>query len=317
MANWGGFRMYLEFYGFSERPFTLLPDPNMLFWSKPHSEAFAMMEYGVMTGAPITVITGEIGAGKTTLIRHLLNEIDPSYEVGLMSNIHGSKGELLHWVLMALGQDVPDGMSYVKMHHHFQRFLIDRYAEGRRTVLIIDEAQNLPVDALEELRMFSNINADKNELLQLILVGQPELSAKIARPELMQFAQRISSQFHMPNLSPVEVRDYLQHRLNAVGADDERIFTPSAVKLIHETTGGAPRLINLIADLALVHGFSKDQRKITPTVIRKIVPHLTRYGAFRPLDVDPVPPQERRVMQSVDRSKRTEIKVVSPAASRG
>jgi type II secretory pathway predicted ATPase ExeA len=285
--------MYLEFYGLRARPFTLLPDPSMLYWSKAHEQAFAMMEYGVLNCAPITLITGEIGAGKTTLIRHLLDQLDNDYAVGLISNAHGDRGELLHWVLTSLGQPVEDTRSYVRLFREFQEFLIERYAEGKRTVLIFDEAQNLEMETLEELRMFSNINADSDYLLQLILVGQPELCEKIAQPELVQFAQRVASQFHIPRLSKPETQDYIHHRLEAVGGDT-RLFKPKSMDLIHQTTGGAPRLINMICDLALTVGFSKELAKIGPNVIRQIVPHMTRYGAFKSLEPkQPQPTKDR------------------------
>ena len=169
-------RIYNDHFGLTERPFTLLPDPDFLYWSENHTRAYAMLEYGMLTHAPITVITGEIGAGKTTLLRHLLRSLPEDFTVGLISNAQGNRGELLHWVLMALGVPTDDRRaSYVQLFAQFQDFLIEEYATGRRTMLIFDEAQNLSIETLEELRMFSNINADKDELIQLVLVGQPEL----------------------------------------------------------------------------------------------------------------------------------------------
>ena len=168
-------RIYNDHFGLAERPFTLLPDPDFLYWSESHTRAYAMLEYGMLTHAPITVITGEIGAGKTTLLRHLLRSLPEEFTVGLISNAQGNRGELLHWVLMALGVPTETNATYVQLFAQFQDFLIEEYAAGRRTMLIFDEAQNLSLETLEELRMFSNINADKDELIQLVLVGQPEL----------------------------------------------------------------------------------------------------------------------------------------------
>ena len=168
-------RIYNDHFGLAERPFTLLPDPDFLYWSEIHTRAYAMLEYGMLTHAPITVITGEIGAGKTTLLRHLLRTLPEEFTVGLISNAQGNRGELLHWVLMALGVPTETQATYVQLFAQFQDFLIEEYASGRRTMLIFDEAQNLSTETLEELRMFSNINADKDELIQLVLVGQPEL----------------------------------------------------------------------------------------------------------------------------------------------
>ena len=172
---------------FRERPFSLLPDPDFLYWSPAHSRAYAILEYGLMTRAPLTVVTGEVGTGKTTLVQALLGTMEDDIVVGLISNAQGGRGDLLRWVLNAL--DVPCEASddYVALFQRFQNFVIDQYAEDRRVVLIIDEAQNLSVELLEELRMLTNINAGKDELLSLILVGQPELRKMIARPELRQF----------------------------------------------------------------------------------------------------------------------------------
>ena len=194
-------RIYNDHFGLAERPFTLLPDPDFLYWSESHTRAYAMLEYGMLTHAPITVITGEIGAGKTTLLRHLLRTLPEEFTVGLISNAQGNRGELLHWVLMALGVPTETSASYVQLFAQFQDFLIEEYATGRRTMLIFDEAQNLSLETLEELRMFSNINADKDELIQLVLVGQPELRDLIAQPRLVQFAQRVAAEYHLPAMS--------------------------------------------------------------------------------------------------------------------
>ena len=201
MSMTSSLRIYNEHFGLSERPFTLLPDPDFLYWSESHARAYAMLEYGMLTHAPITVITGEIGAGKTTLLRHLLRTLPEEFTVGLISNAQGNRGELLHWVLMALGVPTDSQASYVQLFAQFQDFLIEEYASGRRTMLIFDEAQNLSIETLEELRMFSNINADKDELIQLVLVGQPELRDLITQPRLRQFAQRVSAEYHLPGMT--------------------------------------------------------------------------------------------------------------------
>ena len=214
----------------TERPFTLLPDPDFLYWSESHTRAYTMLEYGMLTHAPITVITGEIGAGKTTLLRHLLRSLPEDFTVGLISNAQGNRGELLHWVLMALGVPTDSDATYVQLFAKFQDFLIEEYASGRRTMLIFDEAQNLSIETLEELRMFSNINADKDELLQLVLVGQPELRDLIAQPRLTQFAQRVAAEYHLPGMSAASVAAYIDHRLKVAGATRE-IFTPAAARM--------------------------------------------------------------------------------------
>ena len=166
--------MYESFYGFREKPFSLLPDPGFLYFTRKHRLALAMLEYGLANQAGFTVISGDIGTGKTTLIRHLLNSLDQELTIGLITNTHQSIGELMQWVLLAFDLDYRD-KSPVEMYRMLVDFVIEQYAQGRRTVLIVDEAQNLAVETLEELRMLSNINADKDQVLQIVLVGQPEL----------------------------------------------------------------------------------------------------------------------------------------------
>jgi len=250
--------IYNEYFGLQKRPFTLLPDPEFIYWSTPHKQAYTMLEYGLLTCAPITLITGEIGSGKTTLLRELLKSMPEEYNVGLISNAQGDRGELLHWVLMSLGQTVERDVGYVHLFHQFQQFLIEQYAEGHRTVLIFDEAQNLSVETLEELRMFSNINADTDELLQLILVGQPQLCDLVADPRLIQFAQRIAAEFHLPTMDPEEVEKYIAHRLEVAG--------------------------NQICDYALVYAYSYERREVDASVIQQVIEDRKIYGAYNTTD---------------------------------
>jgi general secretion pathway protein A len=272
--------IYTAHFGLAERPFTLLPDPDFLYWSESHARAYAMLEYGMLTHAPITVITGEIGAGKTTLLRHLLRQLPEDVTVGLISNAQGSRGELLHWVLMALGVQAEADASYVSLFARFQDFLIAEYAAGRRTMLIFDEAQNLSVETLEELRMFSNINADKDELLQLVLVGQPELRDLIAQPRLVQFAQRVAAEYHLPGMTAPAVRDYVRHRLRVAGATRE-IFTPAACECVHVASRGVPRLVNQICDYALVYAFTDGLDLVDAAVIEQVVGDRRTHGNLK------------------------------------
>jgi general secretion pathway protein A len=272
--------IYTEYFGLTERPFTLLPDPDFLYWSEAHSRAYAMLEYGMLTFAPITVITGEIGAGKTTLIRHLLRSLPEEYTVGLISNAQGNRGELLHWVLMALGAPGDTGASYVQLFARFQDFLIEEYASGRRTMLIFDEAQNLSVETLEELRMFSNINADKDELIQLVLVGQPELRELISQPRLVQFAQRVAAEYHLPAMPAPAVAAYIAHRLAVAGATRE-IFTPAACECVHLASRGVPRLVNQICDYALVYAFTDGLDVVDAGVIEQVVTDRRAHGNLK------------------------------------
>src|SRR5206468_7439289 len=202
-----------------------------------------MLEFGVMSNAGFTVITGEIGSGKTTLVRHLLKKVRPAITIGLISNSPQGRQELLQWILMSLGQSF-DG-DYPDLFKRLHDFLYGQFANGRRTILIIDEAQNLEPEALEHLRMISNINADKFQILQLIMVGQPQLRDLLLAPKLHQFAQRISSDFHLRPLDPREVSNYIGFRLRAVGAN-RAIFTEEACTLLGMASGGIPRMINVL-----------------------------------------------------------------------
>ena len=262
--------IYTTYFGLTERPFSLVPDPGFLYWSALHKRAFAMLEYGLLTRAPITLITGEVGAGKTTLLYHLLHCVDKDVRIGLVANAHGDRGELLRWVLLALAQPTHAHDTYVDLFGRFQTFLIDEYAAGRRVILIFDEAQNLSRESLEELRMFTNINTNKDELLQLILVGQPELRDLIRRPDLTQFAQRVSAAFHLGPMEATMVRGYIRHRLTVAGAKTP-IFSAATCTLIHAHTGGVPRLVNQLCDLAMVYAFGKGARHVGSSTVRQVL----------------------------------------------
>jgi type II secretory pathway predicted ATPase ExeA len=262
--------IYNVHFGLNERPFSLLPDPDYLFWSAQHQSAFAMLEYGILTRAPITLITGEVGAGKTTVLHHLLRSVGPEVRIGLVSNAHGDRGELLRWVLMALGETAPRDAGYVDLFAQLQAFLIAEYAAGRRVILIFDEAQNLSRESLEELRMFTNINSGKDELLQLVLVGQPELRSMVLRADLTQFAQRVASSFHLQAMDAATVAGYIRHRLSVAGAERE-IFSPLAMKEIHRVTGGVPRLVNQLCDLSMVYAFTNAHKRVLWKTVRQVL----------------------------------------------
>lgn len=262
--------LYTKVYGFKERPFTLLPDPDFLFWTGKHRNAYTVLQYGVLSRAPITVITGEVGVGKTTLLQALLKELEPSITIGLISNAQGGRGELLRWALNALSVNVPADQDYVALFQTLQNFLLAEYAAGRHVALVIDEAQNLSIEALEELRMLTNINSNKDELLQLVLVGQPELREMVERPELRQFAQRVAASFHLTGLDAEGTAAYVRHRLiHAGGTGDE--IPAEAMDAIHSASGGVPRLINKICDLSLVYGSTFDPPGVTPDVVRGVL----------------------------------------------
>lgn len=270
--------MYESFYGFLEKPFSLLPDPGFLFLGRRHSMAYAMLQYGVRSQAGFTVVAGEVGSGKTTLIRHLLDQLDKDITVGLISNTHSSFGELLEWVLLAFS--IPhQGLDKVARFHRFTDFLISEYSKRRRTVLIIDEAQNLGAETLEELRMLSNINADKSLVLQLILVGQPELRDLLRRPSLKQFAQRVSVAYYLGALGIDETISYVRHRLRTAGGDP-RLFEEDALDVIHHASRGVPRVINTICDMALVYGFAANSRRISRETVEEVLRDRLETGLF-------------------------------------
>jgi len=240
--------------------------------------ALTMLEYGVTNDAPIIVISGEIGSGKTTLIRHLLSTLQNTATVGLISNTHKAFGELIQWVAMAFGLPF-ENKEKVAIYSSFVDFLIRDYARGKRAILIVDEAQNMDVATLEELRVISNINADKNLVLQLVLVGQPELRDTLRKPNLEQFAQRISVDYHLDPLDRFETREYIEHRLVTAGGRKD-IFSRDAVELVFELSTGVPRIINSLCDTALVYAFADGKQKITTKLIQELVAEKRARGLF-------------------------------------
>jgi type II secretory pathway predicted ATPase ExeA len=270
--------MYESFYGLNTKPFAVVPDPRFIYWAGAHSMAFAMLEYGIVNHAGFTVITGEIGSGKTTLLRHLLAQVPGDIDIGLVSNTQGDRGDLLQWVLMSFGQDF-EGASYVGLFRRFEQFLVAQHDRGHRTVLVIDEAQNLGAKSLEELRMLSNINTYDRELLQIVLSGQPQLKELLSRPELVQFAQRVSSDFHLGLLSRAEVPAYIDHRLAVAGAD-RLLFSDDAAGLIGFATQATPRLINILCDTSLMYGFGMGAELITAEIVQRVLEDKRKFGVF-------------------------------------
>lgn len=261
--------MYEQFYGLKEKPFSLSPDPEYFYLSGKHRRALTMLEYGLVNHVGFSVITGEIGSGKTMLLRKLLQQIEGDISVGLVSNTQvATFEELLRWILFAFSLEYR-GKEKVELYEVFTDFLLEEYARGRRTVLIIDEAQHLGPASLEQLRMLSNINADKDNLLQLTLVGQPELWKLLRRPELDQFRQRVGVDYHLQSLDKDETVEYLRHRLEVAGGNPD-VFEAGACEEIFNWTSGVPRLINLLCDMALVYGFADQARVITRELVRDV-----------------------------------------------
>lgn len=275
--------MYEAYYGLREKPFSILPDPDLVYWGRSHRMAFAMLEFGVINNTGFTVITGDIGSGKTTLIRCLLRRLDPRINVGLISNTPQGDDELLQWIMMSLKLPFEEGLP--ALVRRFEEFVQHQYAKGKRTIVIIDEAQNLGSDALETLRMLSNVNADKYQYLQLILVGQPHLKDMLRAPQLVQFAQRVSSDFHLRPLAADEVAGYISYRLEAVGARGQ-LFAPEACTMIADLSEGIPRVINMLCDTSLVYGFSIGAQQVTTALVEEVIKDKKSFGIFpvlRPL----------------------------------
>lgn len=270
--------MYETFYGFREKPFSLLPDPSFLYMSEKHRLALTMLQYGIVNQAGFTVITGEIGSGKTTLIRQVLSEVGDDVTVGLVSNTHRNFGELMQWVLLAFGLEYRDKKK-IELYQTLADFIVKEYNQSRRTVLIIDESQNLSPEALEELRMMSNINAEKDQVLQLILVGQPALRDTLRLPELQQFAQRVAVDYSLRPLGLEETWNYIRHRLK-LAEGDPALFETKACAAIYYYTGGIPRLINVLCDTALVYGFAEQKRRISAEIVCEVVRDKARGGIF-------------------------------------
>lgn len=249
------------------RPFPILPDPEVLFWSPGHRRAFTILEYGVLTGAPLMLLTGGAGTGKTTLLQALLCGLDDRVTAGLVTGAGGG-GALLGWVLNAFGCDASG--DPVALHQRWQDFLIAEYAAGRRTLLILDEAQSFSDADLDTLRRLSNINSGTDMLLQIVLCGQPELRARIRNPALRPLAQRIASAAHLEPLDAAGVAAYLAFRLRTAGGTGAEIEADAATRL-GEVAGGVPRVLNAISTLALVHAAAEGGRAVAAADIDAVL----------------------------------------------
>lgn len=257
--------MYEKFYGFREMPFSLLPDPKFLFLGSRYKTALSCLEYGILNQAGFIVVIGHPGTGKTTLLRKILEETSGD-AVGLISHTQGTLGGLLPWVLMAFGL-TGKGKDATEMFADLSDWVVRERARGRRVILIVDEAQNLSPDMLEELRLISNVYAGGQQGLQVILSGTPALKALLQRPEHSQFAQRVAVDYSLgPMDREQDTADYIRHRLLVAGGAG-MLFTDRACALVHRLTGGVPRLANQVCDLALVYGFSEQVPRITARLI--------------------------------------------------
>lgn len=261
--------MYEKFYGFSEKPFQIVPNPNFLYLTSKHQNALTYLEYGLTEGVGFILLTGEIGTGKTTLIRHILNQIETDLEVAVIFNTNVTEDQLLNLILQEF-ELTPVANDKTKNLDILYRFLIKKYARGKRTLLIIDEAQNLSNAVLEEVRMLSNLQSDEQALLQIMLVGQPELKKKLKTPSLAQLSQRIAVNYHLTALNREDTRSYIISRLQKAGGKSD-VFTIEAMDMIYQSSGGVPRSINIICDSALVYGFADELKNINANVIEQVL----------------------------------------------
>jgi general secretion pathway protein A len=273
--------MYERFYRLRERPFALTPDPDYLYPSRVHKEALSYLRYGIESHAGFVVITGAIGSGKTTLLQTMLRGLDSQTTVARVMNTLLDPRELLESAMIDLGLD-PAGKSKPAMLKAFGEFLVGERAAGRLVLLVIDEAQNLSLPALEEIRMLSNLETEKSKLLQIILIGQPDLRDKLDRPELEQLRQRITVSYHLEPLDSDETNHYINHRLALASLAAPLSFPRQVTDRIFDRSGGVPRVINVIADATLVFGYGEERSEIDGALIEEVITDLDATGVLGP-----------------------------------
>ncbi|MCU7850926.1 MAG: AAA family ATPase [Candidatus Thiodiazotropha sp. (ex Monitilora ramsayi)] len=262
--------MFHEYFGIAEDPFSITPDTRYLFLSERHRNAFAHLLYGVAEGGGFVQLTGEVGTGKTLLCRNLLAQLPNEVNVALIFNPRLTPLELVASICDELKVLYPIGCTSIKEIVDFlNAFLLESHQQGRRTVVVIDEAQNLSYEALEQVRLLTNLETEKQKLLQIILVGQPELKSLLEQPELRQLAQRITARYHLTPLSAKETRDYVQHRLKVAGLGNE-LFNPGALRALYRLTGGVPRLVNVLCNRAMMAAYGTDTRTINARLLRRV-----------------------------------------------
>ena len=262
--------MYTHYFGLNDKPFAIAPNPRFLYMSELHREALAHLIYGIQRDGCFILLTGDVGTGKTTVCRCLLEQLQEDTDVAIILNPKLSAIDLLKTVCEELSIPVqsesPTGKSYIDA---LNRHLLQTHAAGRSTALIIDEAQNLETDVLEQLRLLTNLETDTQKLLKIILLGQPELRTLLAGPQMSQVNQRITSRYHLQPLQPEDVRIYIQHRLRVAGGGTRRLFTDPAIKLVARLSRGIPRLINLLCDRALLGAYAENADRVNWKIMRK------------------------------------------------
>ena len=276
--------MYLPFFNLREPPFNLTPDPRFLFLSSQHEEALSHLLYGIHERKGFIEITGEVGSGKTVLCRALLEQLDASVSTALIFNSYLTQSELLAAISRDFGLATED-VTGAALIERLNAYLLSEFSAGRNAVVVIDEAQNLEPTVLEQLRMLSNLETARGKLLQIVLVGQPELRDKLSLPGMRQLDQRIAVRFHLNELSRPETASYVAHRLRVAGADDGITFTQRALRLIYQSSGGLPRRVNLVCDRALMTAYVRETRGIDGAIVRQSVRDLN--GGRRAVSAKP------------------------------
>jgi len=272
--------MYASFFGFLEKPFNIIPNPAYLYPSSKHRMAITYLQYGLSENIGFILLTGEIGIGKTTLVRHMLADLNAKIEVAVLFNTNFAAEDLVKYVLREFEVE-PAGSDKSANMDKLNSFLIHSYSRGKRPLLIIDEAQNLSLEALEEVRMLSNLQTDRDSLLQIMLIGQPELRMRIRDPRLAQLAQRIAVSYHLSPLSADETREYIRHRLRSAGSLRDDIFTPEAMDLVHAKSKGIPRTINILCDAALVYAYADEVPTVDQHLMKQTIEDREEEGVVR------------------------------------
>ena len=265
--------MYLDFYGLKEKPFNATPDPKFLYLTPGHREALAQLTYGVQEHKGFIVLTGEVGTGKTTLIQALLQKLDSNTSVAFVFNSTLSFDDLLEYALQDYGIGKAEA-SRVQRLVALNNYLIERRRAGQNTVLILDEAQNLEPHTLEQIRLLSNFETPTDKLLQILLVGQPELKDKLQSPQLRQLKQRIGLRCAIPPMTAAETRDYIRTRLRIANGRDLNLFDEAAVRCIAEYAGGIPRMVNILCDHALLIGYADQTRRVGRSIVERAIRYL-------------------------------------------
>ncbi len=287
--------MYLQYFGFKVKPFDLLPNPQFLYLSTSHRKAISYLEYGLQEKAGFILLSGEIGSGKTTIIRDIIRRMDARTSLALLFNTRVTSEQLVAMINDEFGLPV-EGKGKVGLLRDLNDFLIDQYAKKIQPIIIIDEAQNLSMENLEEIRLLSNLETATNKLVQIVLVGQPELKAMIARSELAQLRQRISIACHLSPLTRDEMEKYILHRLDVAGNREAIVFLPETFDIIFQYSGGTPRLVNIFCDFLLLSAFAEKRRELSVEMVQEVVGDVAL--GVEPFTPAPVP--EQVISQSSD-----------------